>query len=227
MQIHADLASGMGNDIEASRGDRALAISALVSSAVPWIGGPVSNVLGGMLTERKIDRVKELLTGLAEDLQNFKSEVSEEYVLTEEFEDLLDQTLRRLTRERSKEKRNLYRGFLRDAVTIPKHDAYDQQIQILQVLEQVTLGHMTILKALAQPPGDPHNMLSGSPMNSLQKRCDNLNREEIQELVGQTNALRLTNLTSLMTMMTATGAEDLRHNITALGRELLQYLSSP
>ena len=81
----------MENDVEASRGDKALAISAFVSSAIPWIGGPVSNVLGGMLTERKIDRVKEVLTGITEDFKNFKSDVSEEYVRTEEFEDLLDE----------------------------------------------------------------------------------------------------------------------------------------
>ena len=217
----------MTNELEKSGGDKALAISAFVSSAVPWIGGPVSNVISGLVTERKIDRVREVLTSLTEDLQNFRSDVSEEYVLTEEFEDLLDETLRRVARERSEEKRNLYRGFLRIAVTIPENGTYDRQIQILQLLDQVTLGHMTILKALSQPPGDPNNMMTGSPMNSLQKRINNLSREEIQEHIEQTNALRLTNITSLMTMMTATGAEDLRHNVTALGQGLLNYVSLP
>lgn len=216
----------MGKEIKKSTGDKALAISAFVSSAVPWIGGPVSNVLGGMVTERKIDRVKEVLTGLAEDLENFQSAVSEEYVRTEEFEDILDETLKRVARERSQEKRELYRGFLRHTVKIPSDDAYALQIQVLQTLEQVLPGHIAILRALSQPPGDPSNSMMGSPINTIQKRTDNVGREEIQELVAQTNALRLTNLTSLMVTMTGTGAEDLRHSVTKLGNELVRYLSS-
>lgn len=210
--------------MESSRGDKALAISAFVTSAVPWIGGPVSNVLGGMVTERKIDRVKEVLTGLAEDLENFQSTVSEEYVRTEEFEDLLDETLRRVARERSEEKRELYRGFLRQTVKLPHDSAYDLRIQVLRTVEQITPGHLTILKALSQPPGDPANSMMGSPINTLQKRVDNVSREEIQELVAQTNALRLTSLTSLMVMMTGTGAEDLRHSVTNLGKVLVRYV---
>ena len=215
----------MGKEIEGSREDKVLAISAIVSSAVPWIGGPVSNVLSGMVTERKIDRVREVLMGLTEDLENFQSEVSEEYVKTEEFEDLLDEALRRVARERSEEKRELYRGFLRHTVKVPSDIAYDRKIQILQMLEQVTPGHMAILKALSQTPGEPTNLMMGSPINTIETRADNLSREEIQELVGQTNALRLTNLTSLMVMMTGTGAEDLRPSITRLGNELLRYLT--
>lgn len=216
----------MGKDMESSRRDKVLAISAFVSSAVPWIGGPISNVLGGMLTERKMDRVKEVLTGLTEDLENFRSEVSEEYVKTEEFEDLLDETLRRVARERSDNKRELYRGFLRHTVKLPNDGAYAQRIQTLRTLEQVTPGQMTILKALSQPPGDPTNSMTGSPINTIKHRTDDLSQKEIQELVEQTNALRLTNLTSLMVMMTATGAEDLRHNITQQGNEFLRYLSN-
>ncbi len=216
----------MGKDIESSSGDKALAISAFVSSAVPWIGGPVANVLGGMLTVRKIDRVKKVLTGLTEDLENFQLEVSEEYVRTEEFEDLLDETLRRVARERSENKRELYRGFLRHIVTLPKDGTYARRIQTLQTLEQVTPGQMAILKALSQPPGDPTNLLTGSPINTIQNRVDDLNQAEIQELVEQTNALCLTNLTSLMVMMTAAGAEDLRPCITQQGNELVRDLSN-
>lgn len=49
-----------------------LDISSFISSAVPWIGGPVSNVLSGISFGRKISRVKEVLEGIANDLRNFK-----------------------------------------------------------------------------------------------------------------------------------------------------------
>jgi len=55
----------------------ALDVASFISSAVPWIGGPVSNVLSGVSFGRKINRVSELLEGVARDLHGFKSEVSE------------------------------------------------------------------------------------------------------------------------------------------------------
>lgn len=72
--------------------EKILDIATLVTSAVPWIGGPVSNVLGGISTGRKIQRAHQLLTGLTVELKDFKSEVFEDYVKTEDFEDLLEQT---------------------------------------------------------------------------------------------------------------------------------------
>jgi hypothetical protein len=43
-----------------TRVETALDIAAFVGSAVPWIGGPVSNVLGGMSLGRKLSRVREV-----------------------------------------------------------------------------------------------------------------------------------------------------------------------
>ena len=92
-----------------TRSETSLDIASLVSSVVPWIGGPVSNVLGGMSLGRKLGRVSEVLQGLAHNLESLQSEVSADYVKTEDFEDLLEQTLKRVAEERNEEKRNLYK----------------------------------------------------------------------------------------------------------------------
>ncbi len=64
-------------EIVQESGDMELDVAAFVASAVPCIGCPVSNVLGGMSTDRKFKRVDEVLRGFAEDLRNFRSDVSE------------------------------------------------------------------------------------------------------------------------------------------------------
>ena len=51
-----------------------------------------------------------------------------------------------------------------------------------------------------------------------------MSRETISELVGQLNDMRVTNLTNLTTMMTAHGAADLRHGLTAKGSRFLEFL---
>jgi len=49
---------------------------------------------------RKIDRVKEVLNGLAKDLKDFRLEASESYVKTEEFQELLERWQMKGTKRR-------------------------------------------------------------------------------------------------------------------------------
>jgi hypothetical protein len=201
-------------------GETALDVAAFVGSAVPWIGGPVSNVLGGISMGRKLARVREVLEGLVTDLAEFKSEVAEEYVKTEEFEELLEQTLKRAADERNEEKRRIYRAFLTDAIESPGKP-YDEQIRFLRTLEELQPDHLKVLRALSQTP-EPNPGIT--PNQTLRRRLPELEEARIEDLVTQLNDLRVTNLTNLKVMMTGHGAENLQHAITQYGNRFLQYL---
>jgi hypothetical protein len=202
--------------------EKGLDVATVVASAVPWIGGPVSAVLGGMSLGRKLGRVREVLEALAADLKAFKAATSEDYVKTEEFEELLEATLRKAAEERSEEKRQIYRAFLTDAIMSPG-EPYEEQLRFLRTLEQLQPDHLRIVKALSQPPEGGEGM-SGSPGNTLGKRLPDIPRERIADLVAQLNDMRVTSLTSLNVMMTFHGAQDLRHRITPYGRRLLKFI---
>ena len=199
-----------------------LDIASLVGSAVPWIGGPVSNVLSGMSFGRKLGRVREVLEGVAADLAEFKSAVSEEYVRTEEFEDLLEQALRRASEERSEEKRRMYRAFLSDAIEAPG-ESYDDQLRLLRTFEELQPDHLGVLKVMSQEPGSDPGMM-GSPVQTLRERLPEFDDARIEDLVSQLNDMRITNLGSLKVMMTGRGAADLRHVVTEYGQRLLLYI---
>ena len=202
--------------------EKILDIASLVSSAVPWVGGPVSNVLGGISTARKIQRVHDLLEDFSEDLRGFKSEVSEEYVKTEDFEDLLEQTLRRTSEERNENKRKILKSFLVDAVKYPG-EQYDDQLRFLKILENVYGDHIKVLQALMMPPDQDPGMM-GSPSQTLSERLPDMTDDRINDLVTQLNDLRVSNLQSLNTMMTGGGAQNLTHSVTPLGKQFLKYL---
>ena len=204
--------------------EKILDIASFVSSVVPWVGGPISNVLGGISTGRKIQRVNNLLHDFSEDLRDFKSEVSEEYVKTEDFEDLLEQTLRRTSEERNKEKRKILKSFLVEAVKKPG-EQYDDQLRFLKLLENIYGDHIRVLQALMETPGHNHGM-RGSPSQTLSKRLSDMNGDRIKDLVQQLNDLRVTNLQSLNTIMSGSGAQDLRHSVTPLGKRFIQYLAN-
>src|SRR5258708_4935263 len=87
--------------IPATNQERALDVAAAVMSVVPWLGGPVSQVLSGMSLERRMDRVREVLDGLAQDLRDLRSDTSETYVRSHEFKEVLERTLRQAADERN------------------------------------------------------------------------------------------------------------------------------
>jgi hypothetical protein len=200
----------------------ALDIAAFATSALPYVGGPLSNVLSGVATTRRLNRVREVLEKLADDLGQFKSDATEQYVKTEEFEELLERTLRQAADERSDEKRRIYASFLRDDIKVPGQP-YDQELRFLKTLEELQPDHLTVLKALATAPsGDPGMM--GSPGETLSNRLRGMNEAQITELVSQLNDMRLTDLRTLKVMMTGVGAADLRHSITQYGRRFVSYV---
>ena len=148
--------------------ERALDVGAFVANAIPWLGGPIAGVLAGISTDRKFARVSEVLRGVLEELRDLDSMASKEYVKTEDFEELLEQTLRQVATERNEEKRRMYQDFLIGAIASPG-EPYDEQKRFLRTIEELQTDHLQILKALIQMP-KPVDGLVGSQMSTLRKR---------------------------------------------------------
>jgi len=211
--------------VPASSGaETALDVASFVSSAVPWVGGPISNVLSGISFGRRLGRVREVLIGLIHDFEGFQSDVSKTYVKTEEFEELLERTLRQAADERSKEKPRIYRKFLVGAIKSPG-EPYNEQLRLLRALEEIQPDHFRVLHALLQKP-DVNLVpgLPGSPGQTLSKRLPDISNERIEDLVIQLNDMHLTDLTRMRTTMTAHGAQDLQHTITPFGQRFLKFV---
>lgn len=202
--------------------ERALDVATFVMNALPWLGSPIAGVLSGISTDRKIARVNEVVLGLVEKLRDFESAASKQFVKTEEFEELLEQTLRQVATERNADKRRMYRDFLLGAIESPG-EPYDEQKRFLRTMEDLQADHLRVLKALAQEP-QPVDGLVGSQIATLRARLSDLSESQIEERVQQLNDMRVVQLHSLRGMMTPRGAEDLRHAITPYGVRFLRYL---
>jgi hypothetical protein len=205
------------------RSDRALDVAAVLASMVPWLGGPIGSVLSGVVTERRRQRIVEVLQELNAALRGLESHVARQYVQTEDFEDLLAETLERVARERSEAKRQVYKRFLVDAIRTP--GGYDEQLDVLRILEQLQPDHLRILAVANQPPKEVGG-ISGSIEQALRRRLPSLAPDLLERLVMQLDDLRITQLHgSYRVMMTSSGAEDLRSRLTRFGQRLTSYLS--
>jgi hypothetical protein len=199
-----------------------LDFAAVLVSIAPWIGGPIGAVLSGVSLGRKMKRVEEVLLGLAADLKDRQNAQSEEYLASEDFQDLMEKVILTVSEERVVEKRNMFRAFLAGAVLEPG-EPYDEQLRFVELLRSVQLAHIRIIAACAEMPSPATGMI-GSPSQTLAHRLPDYSPQLIAELVGQLNDLRLLRLTSLNTLMTGHGAADLRGVISPLGHRFLKYL---
>lgn len=217
----------MANDSnvpEHTRSDRILEVSAALVSAAPWIGGPVSAVLSGISIQRRFDRVREILDGLAEDLRNFRSEASERYVTTDDFQEILERTLRQAADERNQEKRRLYKDFLSGIIQSPG-GRFEDQVRFLRTLEVIEPDHVRVLRALLAEPTDGPSLM-GSFRQTLMRRLPGFSQEQIAQLVSDLDAHRLTNGLAgrLVVMMTGRGSADMKHALSDYGRQFISFL---
>ncbi len=202
-------------------------IVATVVELVPWIGGAVSNVLAGMSMNRKIGRIETCLKFLSERVEDVRSEKAENFVKTEDFEDLLEQTLKKVADERNEEKRILYGRFLLNNIAMPEVD-FEERSKMLRILEGLDPAHVELIKAFLQipTPRDSRGHWGSSIIRTLSSRLPNYSEERIIELVNDLEQLGLTAdlAGSLKTLMTSDGAVDLRSRVTALGRRFVDFL---
>ena len=216
-----------------SRTDVAVSLGTILVNVVPGLGGVVASIVSEWSAARRYARVQEVLEDLALRLGNLRSEVSEEYVRSDEFPDLLDQTLRRVAHERHEGKRRLYAAFLAGAITTPG-EPYHEQLRILRTLEELQPDHIRVIEAMRQEPGPAPPRTGGistrgltSIRHILQERLPDIPPERLTELVAQlTDDLRVVMIGQRLDQRQVPGkAMDLRNEFTPYGRRLVAYIS--
>jgi len=203
--------------------ERTLEISAAFASAVPWVGGAISNYLTGHANDRKFHRVADELKALAKDLARVESEAAKRFVRTDEFEDLLDLTMRKLADERDERKRKMYRTFLVNTVGAPE-EPWNEKTKYLRTIDDVEPDHVTLLGALLKEPDRNLPPMSfGSVSSTIRKRAPVV-AGRLNELSRDLDRLGLAHIGETGGMMTGHGAEDLRGRVTPYGQRFARYL---
>jgi hypothetical protein len=205
--------------------ENALDVAAAVASLAPWVGGPVSVVLSGMSFSRKLERVKDVLTHMAQDIRDVKEEASHKYVRSDDFEEILEKTIRQVADERNEVKRKAYASFLANTIRSPGQ-SYDELLRILRIMQELQPDHIRILKALMEEPDENTNIYIGSISGTLQKRLPDMNQERIEDLCQQLTDMRVASLDNINAMMTGRGAEELRGRVTSYGKSIIRYIQN-
>jgi hypothetical protein len=174
MSKDADQKPGM-EIVPSTPTERNLDAAAAVASLIPILGGAFGNILSGLASDRRMDRVAEVIQGIGGQVTELSTE-SAGYVRSEDFEDLLSEALPRVHRERNADKRRIYRDFLIDAVQSPG-TPYEEQLRFIRTLEELQPDHIRVLKAFMQEPNPSPPYSIGSIGRTLADRLPDMERE--------------------------------------------------
>lgn len=111
----------------------------------------MAHVFNESAVARRQHRLREVLTGIVDDIKALSAKIQEQYVRSDEFEDLLDHTLRRVANERHEEKRRLYREFLLDAMTT-QDMPYDERLRMVRTIDELQAAHIRVITAVLTDP---------------------------------------------------------------------------
>ena len=125
------------------------AVKALIS-AVPYLGGPISAVIGDIQSIRKEKRFVEFINGLQEDIRNLSDHVNAEFVSKEDFLDIFEQTARKIVMTRQEVKRTAFRHILSNAILL-SDVSYDEVEEFLSLVERFQEEHIFLLSILRDP----------------------------------------------------------------------------
>jgi hypothetical protein len=209
-----------------TKSERFSELFAIVSSAAPWIGGTISGIIGGIATDLKITRVTQFIKDVLDYVDRLHTQEAEEFVKTEDFADIFDKTAQAVADERHETKRNLFANYILNNIAAPEV-SYDLRLKCLRLLEQINTQHLDLIEALLRKPTTLEiNMSISAPSTTIERRAPHL-RNNLQTIVHETNTLGLTDIKDnyLNLNMTGSGAANLEHSVTTLGRDLIAFIT--
>src|SRR5262249_31001512 len=106
----------------------------------------------GWSQKRRLQRIREFIERVHSELIQHREAVREDYLRSDEFEDLLDQTMRRGANERHNAKRRLFAAFLAGAILTPGAP-YHEHLRHLRTLDELQTEHVRSIHAMLQEPG--------------------------------------------------------------------------
>lgn len=151
-------------------------IKGIVKSAIsqiPIIGNTALEILNEVESKqvnRKIQRLIEFYTNLANELERLKEKFNEECVKREDLLDIFEQTTHQVINERNEDKRRMFKNIFEHTITDIDFD-FDDTEQFLRILHELSQFQLTILAVLYHPSGynKQHGYIIPNPINNQYK----------------------------------------------------------
>lgn len=113
-------------------------------SGLPVIGGPVSNLLMNYLPDWKQERVLKFIEDLSDKLEKFENKIDREYIKSEEFAYLFEETLLSVVKYYQKEKLSAFKTIIVNSC-IDNKTPNSQKEYFLYIAQDLNTVHYVLL----------------------------------------------------------------------------------
>lgn len=151
-------------------------------SAVPWIGGAVNSVWNDISLERHKKRMNEFLKRMSEEIETKINKLDIKKINTEDFQDIFDNTLNLVVRNRHYEKRVAFRKILINSMFNEVVD-FDKTEALIRVIDQLPIIQLIVLEDLKNYKVEGKDINFGGNTFKTQMEKFDLNEISLYEII--------------------------------------------
>jgi hypothetical protein len=119
-------------------------------SAIPYIGGPLSILIDKYIPDKKRERLLNFIQDLELLITKIQEKLDYDYIQTEEFAFIFEQTFKSVADNHQKEKLECYKAILLNTLKDPNAIAFEEKELYLKFLNDTTVLHIKVLGMLEQ-----------------------------------------------------------------------------
>jgi len=220
-----------GKVLSIPRGEHILYLFKAGLSGLP-IGSAISSLLTDYIPGARFKRVENFARQVAEDLKKFEDQIDENFIKTDEFAYIFEQSIRGVAQNYQKEKLKAFRAILVNSA-IRKDVAQDEKEYFLSLVNNLSTLHIQILKFLAFPKeyireqGMEANSIQGGFSQIFSKLMPELDPDVIESAFGDLYQLGFINTdkTIFHTQTSARGLRLVGDRVTNLGKRFINFCS--
>ena len=221
--------------VEATKVELTAEVVSAALSEIPVGGGILSAVAKGFVERRQNRRLNKFLVDLAADLRALEDRVNQEFVGSEEFEDLAEEVFSRATDTRSQARLDAFRALFLNTV-IAKKPGYEDAAEVAALVDGFQERHIVLLRILADPlradrelgnPVGEGGGFSTSFARILGTLLSEWDQDQIERTWENLGAWRLHNSGGIAGMMTDRGIHQLEGRLTEFGMKVTSYITTP
>lgn len=221
--------------IHTTSGERAGEIAALALSAVPFVGGTLSELAKGVVVRRQSRRLNGFLANLAADMSSLHSRVNRILGESEDFDDFAERVVTAAEQTIHQEKLDAIRAVFLNTILSDAPD-YERGLEILDLVLRLQSRHLVVLRILADPlkaDKDAGEVVGrgGGISTTLDAILQRLLPKWTDEEIGRTwEGLRREELVQgqhLKAMITDRGIHQLEGRLSSFGQAVARYLINP
>lgn len=200
-------------------------------SGIPTIGGPLGSLVNDYIPNKKLERLLDFIKQLSENIERFKDEINEDFVRTDEFAYLFEQTYNLVLENYQKEKLEFLMALLVNSLRGRdlKADTMEYYLKKIETLSPLHLGMLRFLSfpvdCFAEIGIKPENVKGYNFSRTLQTYFNEVPLDVLKGIFGDLYQMGFTNTDrNIFGSMTAgSGVDIISGRVSPLGKDFMDF----